>query len=165
MKNETKKVGKNSSSSKSVQPRSNLKSSQKMRIHKTSENERASIRFIKKIPKGKKSQFDLLQFVRYSPLFKQELDELGITKNTIKPAAVESNVEAVDNKNNEEEKHSSTEDSDSITESESINLSEDIPDLASEDESEDETEDDDINVGGNEPPSAFFGFWFKVLPL
>ena len=30
---------------------------------------------------------------------------------------------------------------------------------------EDETEDDDINVGGNEPPSAFFGFWFKVLPL
>ena len=30
---------------------------------------------------------------------------------------------------------------------------------------EDETEDDDINVGGNEPPSAFLGFWFKVLPL
>ena len=30
---------------------------------------------------------------------------------------------------------------------------------------EDETEDDDINVSGYEPPSAFFGFWFKVLPL
>ena len=112
---------------------------------KTSEDERASIKFINRIPKGKKSQFDLLQFVRYSPLFKQELDELGITENAIESATVNSLIETVDNKNNEEEKHSSTEDSFINIETESVNLSEDIPDLASEDESEDETEDESEN--------------------
>ena len=116
-----------------------------MRIQKTSEDERASIKFINRIPKGKKSQFDLLQYIRYSPLFKQQVDELGITENAIESATVNSLIKTVDNKNNEEEKHSSTKDSFINIETESVNLSEDIPDLASEDESEDETEDESEN--------------------
>ena len=99
MKNETKSVGKNPSSSKSVQPRSNPNDNQEGKIQK--KVYQSKNKFINKIPKGKKGQFDLLQFIRYSPLFKKDL--VGTNNDSVKPTIV---TETDDNIINEEDKHS-----------------------------------------------------------
>ena len=73
MKNETRSVGKNPSSDKTVQPRSSQIDSQVGIIQR--KTYQTKNKFIKKIPKGKKGQFDLLQFIKHSQIFKKNFNK------------------------------------------------------------------------------------------
>ena len=66
----------NQSSSESVPPRSNPRNNQDGRIQR--KTYQTKNKFIKKISKGRKSQFDLLQFIRYNPLFNKNVGDANI---------------------------------------------------------------------------------------